>query len=127
VQSVCVATTVRVGNHLLTAAEQAAGAPQRLPFVDADGAPVDPDSVALLLTAPTGTTRSFAWPTAGGQDTGVLTRQEVGRFFVDWTPDDPEDGVWRWALAGGMTLDSSQSDQDVFFVRRGITPAPAGP
>jgi hypothetical protein len=125
-QSVCVATTVRVGNHLLTPAEQAAGVPQRLPFVDADGQPVDPDSVALLLTAPTGTTRSFAWPTQGAEDTGLLTRQEVGRFYADWTPDDPEDGVWRWALAGGMTLGASQSDQDVFFVRRGITPEPVG-
>jgi hypothetical protein len=122
-----VATTVRVGNHLLTAQEQAAGAPQRLPFVDENGAPVDPDSVALLLTAPTGTTRSFGYPTAGPEDAGVLEQQETGRFYVDWTPEEAEDGVWRWALAGAMELGTSQSDQDVFFVRRGITPGPGSP
>jgi hypothetical protein len=119
-QSVSVATTVRVGNHTLTPAEVAAGAPQRLPFVDEAGAPVDPDTVRLWLLAPTGDQRSFAYPTAGTGDAGVLTKQETGRFYVDWTPDDPEDGVWRWLLAGAMTLGSSQSDQDVFYVRRPV-------
>ncbi len=119
-QSVSVATTVRVGNHLLTTQEQAAGVPQRLPFVDDAGAPVDPDSVRLWLTAPTGTQRGFAYPTAGTGDAGVLTKQETGRYYVDWTPDDPEDGVWRWTLAGAMTLGTAQSDQDVFYVRRVI-------
>jgi hypothetical protein len=130
-QSVCVATTVRVGNHRLTAEESAAGQPQRLPFVDADGVPVDPDQVALSLTAATGQTRTFAYPTAGPTDAGVLTRQETGRFYVDWAPGLPagaqdEDGLWRWFLVGAMTLGSAQSDQDVFFVRREIAPGPAG-
>jgi len=126
-QSVTVATTVRVGNHLLTAAEQAAGAPPRLPFVDADGAPVDPDAVALALTAADGTTRTFGYPAAGPEDTGVLVRQEVGRFYTDWAPATAEDGLWRWYLVGAMSLGPSQSDQDVFYVRRAIAPAPAAP
>lgn len=123
-QSVCVATTVRVGNHLLTAEEAAAGQPQRLPFADEDGAPVDPDTVLLALTAATGETRTFAYPDVGPDDSGVLTRQEAGRFYVDWTPLDPEDGLWRWALVGGMSLGTAQSDQDVFYVRRPIAPGP---
>jgi hypothetical protein len=123
-QSVCVATTVRVGNHLLTAEEAAAGQPQRLPFADEDGAPVDPDTVLLALTAATGETRTFAYPDVGPDDSGVLTRQEEGRFYVDWTPLDPEDGLWRWALVGAMSLGTAQSDQDVFFVRRPIAPGP---
>lgn len=125
-QSVTVATTVRVGNHLLTAAEQRAGAPQRLPFVDEAGAPVDPDTVALALTAADGVTRTFGYPAAGPDDAGVLTQQATGRFYVDWTPADGADGLWRWALAGAMTLGTSQSDQDVFYVRREIAPGPAG-
>lgn len=126
-QSVCVATTVRVGNHLLTAEEAAAGQPQRLPFVDGDGAPVDPDQVALSLTAATGVTHTFGYPDAGPTDAGVLTKQETGRFYADWTPGLPagaaaEDGLWRWRLVGAMTLGSAQSDQDVFYVRREIAP-----
>ena len=123
-QSVCVATTVRVGNHLLTAPEQAAGVPQRLPFVDDAGDPVDPDAVALALTAATGETRTFGYPAAGPDDAGVLTKQETGRFYVDWAPAGPEDGVWRWYLVGAMSLGTSQSDQDVFYVRREIAPGP---
>ena len=123
-QSVCVATTVRVGNHTLTAPEQAAGVSQRLPFVDEDGVPADPDQVAVALTAPGGVTRTFGYPSAGPDDAGVLTKQETGRFYVDWTPAGGEDGVWRWALVGAMTLGTAQSDQDVFYVRREIAPGP---
>ena len=126
-QSVSVATTVRVGNHLLTAAEQAAGVPQRLPFVDEAGAPVDPDQVAVALTNAGGTTRTFGYPTAGPDDAGVLTRQEAGRFYVDWTPAGAEDGLWRWYLVGATDLGSSQSDQDVFYVKRAIAPPPGAP
>jgi len=123
VQSVSVATTVRVGNHTLTPQEQAAGVPEREPFVDAGGTPIDPDQVAIWLVAPTGQARSFAYPTAGTTDSGTVTKQQTGRFYVDWTPDTPEDGVWRWYLVGAMTLGAGQSDQDVFYVRRPI----AGP
>ena len=116
-QSVCVATTVRVGNHLLTPEEAAAGQPQRLPFADEDGAPVDPDTVLLALTAATGETRTFAYPAAGPDDSGVLTRQEAGRFYVDWTPDYLEYGVWQWFLEGAMAGGGTgQTDQGVFFV-----------
>jgi hypothetical protein len=53
-----------------------------------------------------------------------VTKEATGRFYVDWTPDDPEDGIWRWTLAGAMTLGSGQSDQDVFYVKRLIAGAP---
>jgi hypothetical protein len=130
-QSVCVATTVRVGNHLLTAEETAAGVAPRKPFVDGAGAPVDPDHVALSLTAAGGATRTFGYPAAGPTDAGVLTREATGRFYVDWAPGLPadagaEDGLWRWFLVGAMTLGSAQSDQDVFYVRREIAPGAAG-
>lgn len=117
-------TTVTVGNHLLTAAEQAAGAPQRPPFVDAAGEPVDPDVVRLRLTAPTGEDRWFRYPAAGPADVGVCERQEVGRFFVQWTPADPEDGRWTWFLVGEMTLGTGWSDQDAFFVQRSSAARP---
>ena len=123
-QSVAVATTVRVGNHTLTPDEAAAGVPQRDPFVGEDGLPVDPSTVGIWLQAPTGQVRSFAYPAAGAGDTGVVTKQETGRFYVDWTPDDPEDGVWRWFLVGAMTFGSSLSDQDVFYAKRPIVPVP---
>ena len=119
-QSVCVATTVRVGNHALTAEEVAAGQPQRLPFVErVDGVnvPVDPDEVRLRISAKGGPTYSFRYPTAGPTDNGVLATEETGRFYVDWTPDYAEYGLWQWFLEGGMTLGTRQTDQDAFFVR----------
>jgi hypothetical protein len=122
--SVPVQTTVTVGNHLLTAAEQAAGVPQRPPFVDDAGDPVDPDTVLIVLTSPDKVNRSFGWPVAGPEDVGVCERQETGRFFVLWAPDAPEDGLWRWYLKGEMTLGSKRPDQDVFYVQRPIAPAP---
>lgn len=117
-------TTVTVGNHLLTAAEAAAGAPQRDPFVGEDGLPVDPDAVTLALTAPDGVTRTFGWPAAGPTDAGTLTQQETGRFYVAWAPDADADGLWRWFLLGAMELGTSHSDQDVFYVQRPIAPGP---
>jgi hypothetical protein len=119
-----VLTSVRIGNHTRSSAEQQAGLPPREPFVDDDGAPVDPDQVSLWLVAATGAQRSFAWPTAGPDDDGTLTQEETGRFYVDWTPDDDEDGLWRWFLVGAMTLGTAQSDQDVFYVRRPIAGLP---
>jgi len=93
-------TTVTVGNHLLTAAEQAAGVPQRPPFVDdTTGDPVDPDEVIIRLIDPDKIVRSFRYPAAGPDDLGVCERQEVGRFFVLWTPDSPV--VWVESRQGG--------------------------
>jgi hypothetical protein len=117
-------TTVTVGNHLLTAAEQAAGVPQRPPFVDEDGNPVDPDAVRIWLTDPDKVIRSFRYPAPGPDDVGACERQEVGRFFVQWTPTDPGDGLWQWKLEGGMTLGSGWSDKGVFCVQRDDPPGP---
>lgn len=117
-QSVAALTTVRVGNHTRSEAEIAAGVPERLPFVDADGAPADPDAVRLGLEAPTGDVYTFAYPTAGPDDEGLLQQEETGRFYVDWTPQAAEDGVWAWFLLGAMTPGSSMSDQDVFYTKR---------
>jgi hypothetical protein len=124
-QSVCAATTVRVGNHSLTAEEVAAGVPQRLPFVEkVDGVnvPVDPDVVRLRIITAAGTTYSFRYPAAGPTDDGVLATEETGRFYVDWTPGYTEDGLVQWFLEAGQTLGTGQSDQDVFSVR--VPPPP---
>ena len=117
-------TTVTVGNHLLTAAEQAAGAPQRPPFVDEAGDPVDPDTVQIVLTAPTGEDRSYGYPAAGPDDAGTVTRQEAGRYYVQLAPGEGEDGLWRWYLVGQMELGTGWSDQAVFYAQRPIAPGP---
>ena len=123
-QTVATESTVKVGNHSLTPAEAAAGVPPRQPFVDANSVAADPQTVRIFLHDPTGTVRSFSWPTAQTGDTGPVTRQEVGRFYVRWTPDQPEDGMWRWFLVGvgQPTPTASTSDQDVFYVKRPIVP-----
>lgn len=126
-QTVPVLYTVRVGNHLLSPGEVASGQLQRLPFVGEDGAPTDPDTVALWLLAPTGAPRVFRWPDPAPADTGAVTRQEAGRFYVEWTADEGEDGVWQVFLAGAMALGASQSDQGVFYVRRPSAPGPVEP
>lgn len=125
--SVWPGTTVRYGNHTLSAAEVAAGQSQRLPFVDDSDPPVptDPDTVTLELKAPTGVVRTFAYPTAGPDDLGVLTKQEDGRFYVDWTPADAEDGLWTWELKGQMELGSGRSDAGAHFTERPIARASA--
>lgn len=121
-QTATALTTVRVGNHTRSPEEIAAGAPDRLPFVDADGAPVDPDEVRLALAAPTGVVYTFAYPTVGTGDAGLVQQEAVGRFYVDWTPQGEEDGVWGWFLLGAMAPGSSMSDQDVFYTKRPLTP-----
>jgi len=115
-------STVRVGNHAVSAEEQAAGAPDRLPYVDDAGAPVDPDAVTIWLAAPTGQVRRFRYPTVDVGDQGLVQQESAGRFYVDWTPLAPEDGLWTWASLGEMS-GSSVGDQDAFYVKRPI----AGP
>ena len=117
-QTATIASTVRVGNHTLSAEEAAAGVPPRQAFVDGDGAAVDPDEVALALEAPSGAVHTFGYPTAGPTDEGVLAKEETGRFYVDWILPAGEDGVWTWFLAGATTLGTAWSDQDVFYVKR---------
>ena len=121
-QTVAAESTVKVGNHSLTPAEAAAGVPPRQPFVDAAGAAADPTTVRIFLGDPAGTVRSFSWPTTQTGDAGAVTRQEVGRFYVEWTPDADEDGVWAWALVGlgQPTPTASLADQDVFYCKRPI-------
>jgi hypothetical protein len=123
--TLAVGSTVRVGNHSLTPEEEARGVPPRLPYVDEAGAPVDPDTVDIWLTAPTGETRSFAYPSVGTGDTGLVQKEADGRFYVDWTPVAEEDGVWRWFSVGAITAGSSYSDQDVFFAKRPVVPVAA--
>jgi len=114
-----VGTTVTVGNHALTAAEQAAGVPPRPPFIDDDGVPVDPDGAWIDLTAPTGEQWRFRYPTPGPEDSGGLDHPETGRFSVAWMPEASQDGLWRWGLKGAMTPPGTGwSDKGVFFVDR---------
>lgn len=116
-----VGSTVRVGNHSVSAEEAAAGAPARLPYVDDDGAPVDPDTVRIRLSSPTGEVRRFSYPSIDAGDEGLVQQEETGRFYVDWTPVGDEDGLWRWTSLGAKT-GSAVADQDVFFVKRPLTP-----
>ena len=116
--------TVRVGNHNMTPEETAAGAPVRLPYVDEDGAPVDPDAVSITFRAPDGTRLHYAWPTVAVGDEGLVQQEETGRFYVDLTPGEDGDGVWSWASVGGMSGGSAVTDQDVFYAKRPIVPVP---
>ena len=116
--TLAVGSTVRVGNHSLTPEEEARGVSPRLPYVDEAGAPVDPDTVNIWLQAPTGEVRSFAYPTVGTGDTGLVQKEADGRFYVDWTPVETEDGKWYWSSVGAMSAGSSYSDQDMFYVKR---------
>lgn len=120
-QTESVLTTVRVGNHTRSAEEIAAGAPDRLPYVDEDGEPVDPDEVTVTLTAPTGAAYHFSYPTIGPEDEGAVQQESTGRFYVDWTPQRDEDGLWTWEQYAART-GSSVNDQDPFYVKR-----PPGP
>ena len=115
-----VGATVRVGNHTMTPEETAAGAPLRLPYVDEDGAPVDPDSVTITFRAPDGTRLDYAWPTVAVGDDGLVQQEETGRFYVDWTPGADEDGVWAWVMNGAIAGGSAVTDQDCFYVKRPI-------
>lgn len=117
-QSSSVGTTVRVGNHTLSAEELAAGVPPRAPFTDAAGAPADPPAVRLALEEPGGVVRTFGWPTGEAGDSGLLTKESAGRFYTDWTPDVDEDGLWAWFLSGGDAGTTGHTDQDTFFVKR---------
>jgi hypothetical protein len=125
-QSQEVGTTTVVGNHALTADEIAAGAPPRPPFLGPEpspgvpGQPIDPDSVQIFLLAPTGQQRAFSWPLPQEGDAGSVVRQEVGRFYVAWTPAPAEDGLWRWTLKADMATGQGQTDQGTFFVERPI-------
>ena len=115
--------TVRVGNHAMTPEEEAQGAPPRLPYVDEDGAPVDPDEVTITFRAPDGTRLHYAWPTVAVGDEGLVQQEETGRFYVDLTPTgDDADGVWTWTMAAGMTGGSGVVDLDPFYVKRPFVP-----
>jgi hypothetical protein len=121
-QSVGVGTTVRFGNHTLTAEEIAAGFTPRDPFVAEADAPTDPDTARLWITPKTGLTVSYGWPTADPADSGVLEQESTGRFYVDWTPDYTDDGLCTWFLEGKKTLGSGQTDQGAIFVQ--VPPMP---
>ena len=123
--TLAVGSTVRVGNHSLTPEEEAAGVPPRLPYVDGTNTPVDPDTVRYWLVAPTGETRTFAYPTVGTGDSGLVHQQETGRFYIDWTPIETEDGLWTWYSQAERIASDGLSDQDTFFVKRPIVPVTA--
>ena len=111
-----VGTTWTLGNHALTDAEVAAGAPQRKPFYGEDDLPADPDEVELQVTDPDRIVSFYRWPAAGPGDAGVLTKQETGRFYVYVTPQAGQDGTWTWKLKGAMVLGTGASDRDAFYV-----------
>lgn len=121
-QTATALTTVRVGNHTRSPEEIAAGAPDRLPFVDGAGVPTDPDEVRLRLGPKQGPTYTFAYPTVGPDDQGLVQKEATGRFYVDWTPQADEDGLWVWELVGAMDPGSSMSDQDAFYTKRPLLP-----
>jgi len=79
---------VRLGNHSSNTATTA--------ILDADGAPVDPAQVSLIVTEPDGTSTTY---TQAGPD--VLAKESTGRYYVDVTLDAA--GLWAYALVGAGT------------------------
>lgn len=103
---------VRLGN--------AAGANEdetvRTAFIDITGAAADPTTVSLEVLKPSGTALTYNYPTQGAGD-GLLTREEVGRFYRDVSLDTA--GLWHWKLTGTGTVETSESG--AFYVRRTTT------
>lgn len=55
--------------------------------IDSDGAAADPESISLVLTAPSGAVSTYAYP-------GAITRESLGNFKYEFVPD--ESRAWRW-------------------------------
>lgn len=97
-----VGDVVTLGN--CTAAVNARAPAEWEPFANKLGAAADPTTVTLTVTKPDGTTTVY---TAGGTPPLALTRESIGRYWVDVALDQA--GVWTWVLAGTGAVATSQT------------------
>ena len=109
IESFDIGDQIRLGNQV---GDNADGT-DRAAFTTIAGVASDPTTVTLELLKPDATTLTYAWPTQGAAD-GLLTREEVGRFYRDVSLDSA--GLWHWTLTGTGTVGTSESGS--FYVRR---------
>jgi hypothetical protein len=95
---------VRLGNHSSNTATTA--------ILDADGAPVDPAQVSLIVREPDGTSTTY---TVGGPN--ALAKESTGRYYADVTLDAA--GLWAYALVGAGT--AVFREEAVLHARKSVT------
>lgn len=95
---------VRLGNHSSNTSTTA--------ILDADGAPVDPAQVSLIVREPDGTSTTY---TVGGLN--ALAKESTGRYYADVTLDAA--GLWSYALVGAGTAVFREEAQ--LHARRSVT------
>jgi hypothetical protein len=86
---------VRLGNHSSNTATA--------PFTTVLGVPTDPTATALTVQKPDGTETAYTYALAS------LSRESVGRFYVDVTLDQA--GLWSYKLAGTGAVVAVQEGQ----------------
>ena len=110
VQAVTATTLTLAGSTGNGAFQASAGSMVELklhePFKNSAGVPTDPDEVTILLKRPAddGTVVVHRWPVAGTGEFPIV-KEEVGRFYVDYTWDT--EGVWAWELRGTGDVEAS--------------------
>lgn len=99
---------VTMGNHSsLTVIDPVTGLPVQVgAFKNAAGVATDPTSATLLVRSPDGVLATYSWPSVLPQP---LTRETIGRFYVDRLVT--QYGVWRWVLDGDGAVEVATPDQ----------------
>lgn len=102
---------VRLGNHVATAAETAAGTTvTRAAFRDSANVVADPTAATITVKAPDGTATVATWTGgAAGSGTNGIIRESLGRYFLDYSVTQA--GMHYWELAGSgaiVTVEQSQ-------------------
>lgn len=86
---------------------------------DASTPPVltDPTALALVITLPNGTTKTYGWPSAGPD--GSITRDSTGTFHLDYIIAAADLHRIHWAASGSVT----EVEDSWIFARYATQPA----
>jgi len=71
-------------------------------FLDKLNQAADPTTVTITVTKPDGTVTTYAY-----NGTPALTRESIGRYWVDVALDQP--GTWKWTFTGTGNVATSQT------------------
>ena len=110
IQACNVGDLERIGNHAGSNTDSVGT--QRDAFTDLLGITVDPTSVVLAVERPDGTRLAYGWPSPGAD--GLLTKESVGRFYIDLIIT--QSGKWWWSLTGAGTVVATTGDSE-FWAR----------